>query len=97
VFHWVLTNDPDHAAATNGLGLVAIQKKEFDTALGYFERAVELDPDLVEPQMNLGLLYEMTGDRTKARQHFEAFLAKASPTHYGNIIPKVKQELAKLQ
>ena len=97
VFHWVLTNDPDHAAATNGLGLVAIQKKEFDTALGYFARAVELDPDLVEPQMNLGILYEMSGERTKAREHFEAFLAKASPEHYGNIIPKVKQELAKLQ
>jgi arylsulfatase A-like enzyme/predicted negative regulator of RcsB-dependent stress response len=97
VFQWVLTSDPDHPAATNGLGLVAIQKKDYNAALGYFERAVELDPDLVEPQMNLGLLFEMSGDRPRARQHFEMFLAKASPAHYANIIPKVKQELAKLQ
>jgi len=47
--------------------------------------------------MNLGLLYEMAGDRDRARAHFEAFLAKASVAHYGSLIPKVKQELAKLQ
>jgi hypothetical protein len=47
--------------------------------------------------MNLGLIYEMAGDRARARAHFETFLAKASPTQYANIIPKVKQELATLQ
>jgi hypothetical protein len=47
--------------------------------------------------MNLGLIYEMSGDNAKARDHFRAFLAKASPAQYAAIIPKVKQELAKLQ
>lgn len=97
VFKWVLTTDPDYAAANNGLGLVAIQKKDFDAARGYFEKAAQADPDLVEAQMNLGLLYEMSGDRARAREYFQTFLAKASPAQYGNIIPKVKQELATLQ
>ncbi len=97
VFKWTLAGDPGSAAANNGLGLVAIQKKDADAARSYFEKAAELDPDLVEAQMNLGLLYEMAGDRTRARQYFQAFLAKASPAHYGDIIPKVKQELATLQ
>ena len=47
--------------------------------------------------MNLGLLYEMSGDRARARQHFESFLAKASPSQYRDVIPKVKEELATLQ
>jgi arylsulfatase A-like enzyme/tetratricopeptide (TPR) repeat protein len=97
VFNWVLTNDANDAAATNGLGLIAIQRRNFDAALADFERAIQLDPDLVEAQMNLGLIYEMAGDRARARAHFEAFLAKASAAQYAAVIPKVKQELAKLQ
>ena len=58
---------------------------------------VQLNPDLVEAQMNLGLIYEMTGDRGKARACFQAFLAKAPRKQYGELIPKVQEELTKLQ
>ncbi|HEY7304988.1 MAG TPA: sulfatase-like hydrolase/transferase [Bryobacteraceae bacterium] len=96
-FQFVVTSDPDSAAGHNGLGLVAIQKHDMASAQTHFEKAVQIDPDLVEAQMNLGLIYEMTGDKVRARACFEAFLAKASPTQYASIIPKVKQELATLQ
>ena len=97
VFKWVLTNDPDYAAAQNGMGLVSIQKQDASAARGYFERAVQLDPDLVEAHMNLGVLYQMSGDRARARASFERFLEKASPAQYGQIIPRVRQELATLR
>jgi tetratricopeptide (TPR) repeat protein len=97
VFNWVVTTDATYAAAYNGLGLVAIQRQDPSTARGLFERAVELDPDLVEAQLNLGLIYKMGGDRARARTCFETFLAKASPRQYGQIIPKVREELALLQ
>jgi tetratricopeptide (TPR) repeat protein len=97
VFKWILTNDADNPAAQNGMGLVAIQKQDPTTARGYFERAARLDPDLVEVHMNLGLIYEMAGDRQRARSSFETFLAKASPAQYGDIIPRVRQELATLK
>jgi choline-sulfatase len=97
VFQWVLTNDANFAAAQNGMGLIAIQKRNHQAAMGYFQKAVALDPDLVEAHLNLGLLYEMAGDRARARASFETFLAKASPAHYGQVIPKVKQELANLR
>lgn len=97
VFKWILANDMDYAAAQNGMGLVAIQKQDPNAARGYFERASQLDPELVEVYMNLGLIYEMAGDRTRARSNFETFLTKASPAQYGNIIPRVRKELAALQ
>ena len=96
-FKFVVAGDPNSAAAHNGLGLIAIQKHDIPSAKTEFEQAVKLDPELVEAQMNLGLIYEMEGDKTRARACFEAFLAKASPTRYASIIPKVKQELATLQ
>jgi hypothetical protein len=52
---------------------------------------------LVEAHMNLGILYEMAGERARARSSFETFLAKASPGQYGHIIPRVRQELTRLQ
>ena len=97
VFKWILTNDADYAAAQNGMGLVAIQKQDPRAARGYFERAAQLDPDLVEVHMNLGLIYEMAGEKDRARASFEKFLAKASPAQYGNIITRVRQELAGLK
>ena len=88
-----LNETPSSAAACNGLGLIAIQRQDPGTARGYFEKAVALDADLVEAQLNLGLIYKMAGDRAHARQCFETFLAKASPTQYREIIPKVRETL----
>jgi tetratricopeptide (TPR) repeat protein len=97
VFKWILANDAGYAAAQNGLGLVSIQKQDANAARAYFERSVQLDPDLAEAHMNLGILYQMAGDRARARSSFEAFLAKASPEEYGHIIPRVRQELVTLR
>jgi arylsulfatase A-like enzyme/Flp pilus assembly protein TadD len=97
VLQWVLTNDAENPAAHNALGLIAIQRHDMPAAQAQFEKAVRGDPDLVEAQMNLGLIYEMAGDRARARACFEAFLAKAPRAQYANIIPKVREELATLQ
>jgi choline-sulfatase len=97
VFKWVLTTDPTSAAAYNGMGLVAIQRQDAAQARGYFEKAVELDPDLIEAQLNLGLVYRMAGEGSRARTCFKAFLAKASPAQYGDVIPKVRDALAELR
>jgi Flp pilus assembly protein TadD len=97
VYKWVLTTDPAYAAAYNGLGVVAIQRQDNAAARGYFEKAVQLDAEQVEAQLNLGIIYKDAGDRVRARACFQAFLAKASPAQYGQVIPKVREELIALQ
>ncbi len=97
VFKAVVTIEPSNAAAQNGLGVLAIQRQDGNTARGYFEKAVELDPDLAEAHLNLGLLYKLAGDRDRARTSFEQFLAKASPQQYKDVIPKVREELTRMQ
>ncbi|HKT10526.1 MAG TPA: tetratricopeptide repeat protein [Terriglobia bacterium] len=96
-FKRILVTNPDNATAQNGLGLISIQHRDFQGARKYFERAVQLDPNLMEAQVNLGLIYEKSGDLEGARKCFETFLAKASPSQYATVIPKVRQELAALR
>ena len=95
-FRWALTIE-EFPPAYNGLGLIAIQRQQPVAARTNFERAVALDPKLVEAQLNLGLLYRMAGDIPRAKTCFEAFLAGASQVQYRKIIPQVKQELAALR
>lgn len=97
VFKWSLSIDDKTPLAYNGLGLVSIQKRDMGEARGYFEKAVQIDPDLLEAQLNLGRIYKIMGANTRARACFEAFLAKASPAEYGPVIPKVRAELAAMQ
>ena len=96
-FKWSLSIDDKTPLAYNGLGLVSIQKRDMEGARGYFEKAVQIDPDLLEAQLNLGRIYKIMGANTRARACFEAFLAKASPAVYGPVIPKVRAELAAMQ
>jgi len=97
IFRWIIAAGEEYAPAYNGLGLVSIQRRDLPTAKVNFERAVHLDPDLVEAHLNLGLIYRMTGDIPRARSSFQAFLAKAARSQYGHIIPQVREELAALQ
>jgi choline-sulfatase len=96
-FKWLLAADEHYALAHNGLGLIAIQKRDISAARGHFEKAVQLDPNLLEAQLNLGRIYKNMGANARARACWEAFLAKASPAEYGRIIPKIKAELAAMQ
>ncbi len=97
VFKWSLAASPGFALPHNGLGLVYIEKQDLPNARVHFEKAVELDPDLLEAHLNLGRIYLISGDHKRARARFEAFLAKASPSEYGHIIPKIRAELTAMQ
>jgi Tfp pilus assembly protein PilF len=76
--------------------VLEIQRNNGTAARGYFQKAVELDPDLVEAYLNLGLLYKMVGENARARASFEQFLAKAPSRQYKEQIPKVRAALAEL-
>jgi cytochrome c-type biogenesis protein CcmH/NrfG len=76
------------------MGLIAVQKHDISAARDYFERAAQLDPDLLEAQLNLGRIYKNMGDTGRARACWETFLAKASPAEYGGLIPKIRAELS---
>lgn len=96
-FKAILVQDKHYAAAYNGLGLVAVQRGDGDAARPNFEKAVEIDPQQVEPLLNLGLLYKMTGHRDQAIRYFTAFLEKASGDEYADLLPQVRDAIRELR
>ncbi len=79
--------------AYNGLGLLAVKRGDLPDARKDFEHAVQLDPNYVGAQLNLGVLCMQTHDVSCARAAFNAFLAKASPMQYKDMIPRVHNAL----
>jgi len=92
----VLQNDR-YSAAYNGLGLVAIQRGDADAARRDFEKAIETDPEQAEPLLNLGLLYQKTGNNREAIRYYERFLEKASRGEYAQQIAGVREALRDLR
>jgi tetratricopeptide (TPR) repeat protein len=68
-----------YAPAYNGLGIVALNRHDFITARTNFNQALQLDPDNLEAEYNLGVACAQTHDLPCARAAFQAFLSKASP------------------
>ncbi len=96
-FKAIVVQDDRYAAAYNGLGLVAIQRGDGDTARPNFEKAIELDPEQVEPLLNLGLLYKSTGHREQALRYFTLFLEKATRENYGHLFAQVREAIQDLR
>src|SRR5262249_47359988 len=90
----ILVLNEANAKAHNSLGWMALKRHETGLARQHLEKALQLDPDLIEAYINLGMLYKETGNFERARNSFETFLSKASKTEYSNSIRTVQKELA---
>ena len=86
-FKAVLVQDDSYAAAYNGLGLVAVQRGDTDVARSNFEKALQLNPELVEPLLHLGLLYQGLGRKDEALHYLSLFLEKAPSREFAHLTP----------
>lgn len=96
VLRALLAQNPRYAAAHNLYGILDLQRGRALEARGHLERAVEIDPELAEPYMNLGLLAQNAGDTKSAIAYYRKFLKYAKAERYRDIIPKVRAALADL-
>jgi tetratricopeptide (TPR) repeat protein len=66
--------------AHNNLGLVYLERREFDRARGHFEQAAQLNPRFVEARFNLALAHEGRRDFVAAVAGYRAAV-EARPGH----------------
>jgi len=92
-FQSILVENSRYAAAYNGLGLVAVQRGKVAEARSNFEKAIEVGPDEVEPLLNLGLLYQKSGDKRRAIRYYQMFLSKAPEAQYGMMFADVRNAI----
>jgi len=93
----ILAQNDRYGEAYNVYGLLSIQRGDGNTARTYLEKAIECDPDLTEPYLNLGLLAEKAGQPQIAISYYKKFLERARPKDHGEYIPKVKAAIAELE
>lgn len=96
-FKAITVQNDRYASAWNGLGLVAIQRGDAAQARQDFEKAVEVGPDEVEPLLNLGVLYQKTGNKQQALHYLTLFLEKAPRDQYGKMFPDVRAAIHELR
>jgi tetratricopeptide (TPR) repeat protein len=56
-----LARRPNSVDAINNLGLVASRRHQYPEAVRFFQRAIKLKPDLIDPHLNLGDTYLKMG------------------------------------
>jgi tetratricopeptide (TPR) repeat protein len=75
----VIQLSPDAAIGYNGLAEVYLQDKEYQEALGYAQKALELEPDGWIAPYNLGMIEDRLGMWTDAPVHLEQALKIGVP------------------
>jgi len=58
----------------NNIGISHTKKGNYEQALNYFKKAVEIDPSLINAYYNMGSVYKHTGNRDKAVKSFQLLL-----------------------
>jgi Flp pilus assembly protein TadD len=86
-----------HGPAHDGLGLVAIQRGDAVAARLEFERAVELDPEDLKALLDLGILYQNTGNKEQALHYLQMFLSKARPGQLPEQVAAVRGAVQELK
>src|SRR5205085_1616697 len=75
-----LALDPSHAKSWNNLGTASQRLGRTDEALAAYRSALERNPELFEPYLNLGRLCESRGDLAGAARYLTAGL-EHHPAH----------------
>jgi len=53
------------------LGILNASKRDYSKAIGFYKKAIEVNPQLVEAYYRLGVAYDRTGEADKAKQEFQ--------------------------
>jgi tetratricopeptide (TPR) repeat protein len=74
------------------LGGGILGKANWNDAVKYMERAVEVDPVRVSHRLDLGTIYADIGQKDKARANFEAVINSPTRTDYNDALYKKQAE-----
>jgi len=53
------------------LGILNASQRDYAKAIGFYSKAIEVNPQLVEAYYRLGVAYDRTGESAKAKQEFQ--------------------------
>jgi protein O-mannosyl-transferase len=69
----MLVRSPDDLTLLGTTGMMMAKQKRFPEAIEYFQRVLELEPNLPEALLSLAEAYEAQGDKEKSKQYRKEF------------------------
>jgi tetratricopeptide (TPR) repeat protein len=58
--------DPDRSTTLNTIGDIHFDRREYGSALDYYEKSIKADPGFYPPYYSIGQLLKLSGDNEKA-------------------------------
>ena len=80
-FEKVVAVEPSFAFAHYALGDACVQRRQFDRAIGEFNKSIELGGRSVNHVGVLGYAYGRSGNRERAKEHLNELTARAAQGH----------------
>lgn len=71
IFNGILKKNGESLCALRGLGLIYQTMNQDELAVEYYEKALDVNPDLIKIHDDLGLIYQRLGKTEKAKEHFK--------------------------
>jgi tetratricopeptide (TPR) repeat protein len=88
-------DNPDHAVVNYGMGYSLFKRKEYGPASSYFDKAIQLNPDLAEAWNNRAAIYQFVEKKNeKAVQYYEKAIDIGRKTGNHRVIEIAKKNLA---
>src|SRR5437899_1398625 len=74
LFRQFLSQNPNSAEALSNLGAICARREQFSEALGFYEKALNANPKLVQVHFNMAIALGHLREYDKAAQHLRRFL-----------------------
>lgn len=71
LFEKAVAIDPKCGEAYLQLGIISATDRAFDAAIGYYEKAIEANPQLADAHYRLAMAYDRTGQSSKAKAELQ--------------------------
>jgi len=94
-FHWAEESGLESPELFYNMGVISYESEDFEQAMDFFSRTLITDPDYTAANLQLGSLYEQTGDTGMAVEYYKEFV-RTAPLIYADDIKKVKEYLESL-
>ncbi len=90
-------DNPGNAAVCYGLGYSLYMRKKYKNALTFFQKAIELDPDMAEAWNNCAAIYHfIIRDYGKAGHHYRKAIELSKKSGNGRVLDIAKKNLANI-
>lgn len=96
-YNTALALKPDYPEALNNIAVIELSERLYTQAKDHLKKAIEVDPEYLDPYLHLAICLEKSGDVEQAEIYYEDFLKKSEGKISRKVRLQIENRLARLQ